>query len=107
MRWVKLAVAAGLLAGLLLTDPRAARAQSFWPGAQGYTTITPGKPPSFQYPNFDGGYTTLTPGKPPTFSYSNGFGGYSIITPGKPPSFVYPNTPLPPSWPAYGGYGDE
>ncbi|HLH77595.1 MAG TPA: hypothetical protein VKV28_12390 [Candidatus Binataceae bacterium] len=102
----KLAAAAGLLAGLLLTHPGAAHAQ--YPGlGQGYTTVTPGQPPSFQYPNFDGGYTTLTPGKPPTFTYSDGFGGYSIITPGKPPSFVYPNTPLSPSWPTYGEHGGE
>lgn len=100
------ATAAVLLAGLLMVHAGLAHGQFLGLG-QGYTTITPGRPPTFQYPNFNGGYTTITPGKPPTFTYPNGFGGYSIITPGKPPSFVYPNTPMPPVWPSYGGYGSE
>jgi hypothetical protein len=33
----------------------------------GYTIITPGAPPTFVNPNYNGGYTVVTPGAPPTY----------------------------------------
>jgi len=68
----------------------------------GYTIITPGEPPTFVNPNFNGGYTTITPGRPPTFINRNFSGGYTVITPGEPPTFINPTTPSYPSAPVFG-----
>src|SRR5579875_2959922 len=55
-----------VLVTTLLTVPTLAGAQ-YLGQHQGYTIISPGEPPTFVSPNFNGGYTLMTPGQPPTF----------------------------------------
>ena len=94
----------------MLAAPGLANAQ--YPGQQhGYTIITPGEPPTFVNPNFNGGYTAITPGESPTFIDRSFNGGYTVITPGQPPTFINPTSPLAPGTRAFGfrgnGVGDE
>ncbi|MBF6567737.1 MAG: hypothetical protein IVW54_02540 [Candidatus Binataceae bacterium] len=93
---------------MILAAPALARAQYLGRGT-GYTVITPGGPPTFVNPNYNGGYTAITPGAPPTFINRNFNGGYTVITPGEPPSFINPTTPSALRAPAFGGDngGDE
>ena len=86
-----------MLAGLAL-----AQAQNTGPGT-GYTIVTPGAPPTFVNPSFNGGYTAITPGAPPTFINPSFNGGYTIMTPGKPLTFVNPTMPSYSSAPDFGG----
>lgn len=82
-----------MLAALMsLAAPALAHAQYRWPQS-GYTIITPGAPPTFVNPNYNGGCTAITPGAPPTFINPNFNGGYTVITPGEPPTFVNPTFP--------------
>jgi len=102
MRMMLLIVVATALAA-----PTLARAQHLGQ-ERGYTVITPGEPPTFVNPNYNGGYTAITPGEPPTFINPSFNGGYTIITPGEPPTFINPTIPSAPSMPAFGeGHGGD
>jgi hypothetical protein len=81
-----------ILAAMALTVPTLASAQFLNPES-GYTIITPGEPPTFVNPNYNGGYTAITPGEPPRFIDRSFDGGYTVITPGRPPTFIKPTIP--------------
>lgn len=89
-----------MLVATVLAAPTLASAQ-YLGQESGYTIITPGEPPTFVNPSYNGGYTEITPGEPPTFINRNFNGGYTAITPGEPPTFINPTIPSAPSAPAF------
>jgi hypothetical protein len=90
-----------LAAAMSLAAPALAHAQ-YLGRDTGYTIITPGAPPTFVNPNYNGGYTVITPGAPPTFINRNFNGGYTVMTPGQLPTFVNPTIPSYPRAPVFG-----
>src|SRR5579883_1847583 len=94
-----------VLVTTLLTVPTLAGAQ-YLGQHQGYTIISPGEPPTFVNPNFNGGYTAITPGEPPTFINRSFNGGYTVITPGEAPAFINPTIPLAPRTSRFFGEDD-